>query len=477
MRVASVTEEYINAPANLSTTYDGNNHWINSFSDSWIKNYHSDENAVVVNSINYVPPVGSTTGQAESLGTDTSNLKKAGTYTVNMGLAKDLNRRWSDGTTSNKTFNINVGQMPSVVTVTNPYSAPTYLPDELPTLTNTASNGTPGTFSWKAQQPQEGAHEYTWYFTPDDDVNYAPKEGKLTFDYLGDSILSIEVKKFNENNKTIFTNTPLTTLKSYFEVVATYASMGSGDEPRPLTSFIVQIDDNNGKLVGGSNNVTIFTNDYSKSTSYTIKNVQELEYTQIITLTFSQTTFTYPVTAEEIRDKIALFKVKRNDEQTVDVDKSETTVEGDLTAGTKTLTLKLGDLTKTFSVTINKGDYNIPDSVFEDKKVTYTGEAFDPEGWIDTSKLPAGMTVSYSCDGDMTEVNESGYTVTATFSNPDPDNYNNPAPKTAKLIISDKPTYNMDGVTFEDKEVVYNGQSQSIAISGTLPDGVTVKYY
>ena len=36
--------------------------------------------------------------------------------------------------------------------------------------------------------------------------------------------------------------------------------------------------------------------------------------------------------------------------------------------------------------------------------------------------------------------------------------------------------YDMSGVTFADKTVVYNGQAQTLAVSGKLPDGVTVAY-
>ena len=39
-----------------------------------------------------------------------------------------------------------------------------------------------------------------------------------------------------------------------------------------------------------------------------------------------------------------------------------------------------------------------------------------------------------------------------------------------------KANYDMSGIKFEDKAVTYNGQAQSLAISGNLPEGVTVSY-
>ncbi|MDE5765724.1 MAG: hypothetical protein K2I17_00990, partial [Clostridia bacterium] len=89
----------------------------------------------------------------------------------------------------------------------------------------------------------------------------------------------------------------------------------------------------------------------------------------------------------------------------------------------------------TASLTIAKADYVIPDGLFTAKSITFTGNAFDPTGWIDETQLPAGMTVSYSCATDMTSIGT--HTVTATFTNPDPANYNDPAGKTATLTISD----------------------------------------
>ena len=53
----------------------------------------------------------------------------------------------------------------------------------------------------------------------------------------------------------------------------------------------------------------------------------------------------------------------------------------------------------------------------------------------------------------------------------------NYAGKTKQFVINvDRAQYNLSGVKFENKTVIYNGNNQEILISGTLPEGVTVSY-
>ncbi|MDE6074810.1 MAG: hypothetical protein K2G26_00060, partial [Clostridia bacterium] len=476
---AAAENATIDAPGHIDElTYDGESKWIDNLSTKkpeWL-------NLELYNSTDYMTP---SIVYTDTKGVETSatkdNVKEAGTYRVTMNLASGL--KWSDNEgTGGRSFTITVKKAESAVTVDNPYSDPVYMPSKLPDLTNATDGGTKGTFSWRTQTPKIGINDYTWYFTPDNDISYNPAEGTLTFDFMEDSILSIEVTKFNENNDTIYTNTPLTTLKSYFKVSAIYSSTKDSDEPlKSLTAFIVQIDNNNGKLVAGSNDVTIFTSDYAKSTSYTINNVQELSYTQIVTLNFSQTTFTYPVTEEQIRDKISLFKVKRNDEQTVDVDKSEATVEGDLTVGSKTLTLKLGDLSKTFNVTIEKGTYDMDGvELSGEKTVTYDG---DTHALTLSGTLPEGVTagdITYTKQGgtpSTTAPTDAGtYTVKVSFTG-DAANYNTISDVTATLTIG-KATHEIPTDYETTKQFTYTGSVISLPVNWIdVPEGVTVKYY
>jgi len=124
------------------------------------------------------------------------------------------------------------------------------------------------------------------------------------------------------------------------------------------------------------------------------------------------------------------------------------------------------DLTATLKIT--KADYDLSDVLFEDVTVTYDKQAHSIT--IPVDALPEGLAVSY----EGNEVTNAGvYTVTATFT-PDA-NHNSPAPMTATLTIN-KAVYDMSGISFTGKSVGYDGETHSIEISGTLPEGVTVSY-
>ena len=103
--------------------------------------------------------------------------------------------------------------------------------------------------------------------------------------------------------------------------------------------------------------------------------------------------------------------------------------------------------------------------VFADKAVVYNGTAFS----IETTNLPAGVSVTYENNG---KTDAGVYTITAKFTGNE--NYNEIADMTATLTIA-KATYDMSGVVFADKAVVYNGTAFSIEATN-LPDGVSVTY-
>ena len=93
----------------------------------------------------------------------------------------------------------------------------------------------------------------------------------------------------------------------------------------------------------------------------------------------------------------------------------------------------------------------------------------------DVWSLPTATTNfgAVTCDkvvGDL--VNADTYTVTYTVAGTS--NYNGDV-KTISVTIN-KSTYDMTAITFAGSIVEYNGQTHSLAISGTLPNGVTVEY-
>lgn len=104
-----------------------------------------------------------------------------------------------------------------------------------------------------------------------------------------------------------------------------------------------------------------------------------------------------------------------------------------------------------------------------DSTVTYDGREHSIEI---NGTLPEGVTVEYSDNG---KINAGEYTVTASF-------YFNGthiegADLTATLTINKASlTSEMEGITFSGKTFVYDGEAKSLAISGTLPAGVTVSY-
>lgn len=79
------------------------------------------------------------------------------------------------------------------------------------------------------------------------------------------------------------------------------------------------------------------------------------------------------------------------------------------------------------------------------------------------------MTVRYDTSNAATDA--GSYEIKATISKP---SYRD-LELTATLTI-EKATYDMTGVTFQNKSVAYNGEKQSILISGELPAGVSVEY-
>ena len=129
-------------------------------------------------------------------------------------------------------------------------------------------------------------------------------------------------------------------------------------------------------------------------------------------------------------------------------------------------------------LTIKKADYDLSNIKFEDKDVNYNGTKHNikVEG-----ALPNGLAIDYTItkEGGKEETGNSAqnagkYVIKATFTG-DYTNYNVIEPKYATLTIN-KAKIDMSGVTFENEEVTYDRQVHSLAISGTLPTGVSVKY-
>ena len=115
-----------------------------------------------------------------------------------------------------------------------------------------------------------------------------------------------------------------------------------------------------------------------------------------------------------------------------------------------------------------KLDYDMSNVKFEDKVVFYDGEEHTLEI---TGSLPTGVSVTYT-NNKLTEVGT--LQVTASFKG-DYVKYNKIPDMEATLTVV-KGEYDISDIKFENKTVVYDGTAQSLAITGTLPEGVTVTY-
>ena len=141
---------------------------------------------------------------------------------------------------------------------------------------------------------------------------------------------------------------------------------------------------------------------------------------------------------------------------------------GEYTVSAYALNAEKQFLSAELNITVARATYDMSNISFADDSVSYNGEE---QSLAISGDLPDGVTVTYDGNGN-TNVGE--YTVTAKFSVSDA-NYNEIDDMTAKLTIT-KADYDMSGITFADDSVPYNGEEQSLAISGDLPAGVTVTY-
>ncbi|MCI7094522.1 MAG: leucine-rich repeat protein, partial [Clostridiales bacterium] len=131
--------------------------------------------------------------------------------------------------------------------------------------------------------------------------------------------------------------------------------------------------------------------------------------------------------------------------------------------GTHSLTVSYEGVTCLWTVTLKNHDFT--GVTFEDITTTYDGTAKT----LAVTGLPAGAEVSY--DKETTYTNAGTYKVKATVTLA---NYN-PIELTATLTIN-KATYDMSGVVFKDKSVIYTGEAYSIEATN-LPNGVSVSYF
>ena len=118
------------------------------------------------------------------------------------------------------------------------------------------------------------------------------------------------------------------------------------------------------------------------------------------------------------------------------------------------------------TVRVAKADYDMTGVALNGASVTYDGQA---HSLAISGTLPEGVTVRYEGND---QVNAGTHPVRAIFTAGD-QNHNDPVSLSANLIILKS---DVTGITFSGQTLTYDGQEHSLAISGTLPSGVSVSY-
>ena len=134
--------------------------------------------------------------------------------------------------------------------------------------------------------------------------------------------------------------------------------------------------------------------------------------------------------------------------------------------GDHDITVSYGDQSYTFGVSVKRSVFEGL-SFSENNVFTYDGKAHGVEV---EGNIPANAIVTYS--GGNSFVNAGIYDVTAIVSC---DGY--VTERLSTTVTIQRAKYDMSGVKFEAKEFVYDGNAHSVAISGTLPKGISLPTY
>ena len=134
--------------------------------------------------------------------------------------------------------------------------------------------------------------------------------------------------------------------------------------------------------------------------------------------------------------------------------------------GEHTITASYGGQSCTFKISVRRATFG--ELRFSENRVfTYDGNSHTVEVEGD---LPANAVITYPSGNSF--VNAGTYDVTAIVSC---DGY--VSQKLSTTVKIERAKYDMSGVSFDSKEIVYDGATHSIEISGTLPEGVSAPKY
>ncbi|MDE6075610.1 MAG: hypothetical protein K2G26_04155, partial [Clostridia bacterium] len=485
-----VTNSGIDAPGTISAVdYDGSSKWISELQGEqkpdWLNtDIYNNAAFMTVESISYSDHLGSAATNL-TLPVNKEDIINAGVYTVTLKLANGL--KWSDSSTGTKSFTITINQI-------SPHANPQYekvmkrfLRDGLPKLTN-IEGGVAGEFSWGIQQPQLGTNDYTWTFIPEDKVNYVSTDsGKIQLSFVQAEIKEI---KINEDAE-IFDNLTLEEIKERLGITAVYED---GSEA-PLSGDAFDLITQDDPLPPGDGyTITVELPD-GRFWDFTV-NVTKAEMTSIRTNWINGSTFTYPVTSEEILKALRITTtwnyagntaIELTNEEKVEY----LTLDGEITIGKPSLTVTYQEgakkLTATITPTINKGTLDISGITFTGDTVTYSGDytKLTATGNVVCAKsgeVISGVNFVYTYLKDSAEVdgaadngvaNAGTYTVKLSFTHSN--GYYEPIEeiKTTTLTINKA---KVTGIVFAgDSKPEITGKTYTLEATG-VPSWVSVVY-
>ncbi len=199
-------------------------------------------------------------------------------------------------------------------------------------------------------------------------------------------------------------------------------------------------------------------------TSCTLADVDSLqtEDYSLNDITFNSETFIYDGTNHSIKISGTIpTGVKVTYENNGQKNVGKYTVKATLTKNGVTL------LTKTATLTIKKAPLDLDEITFDDMTYDYDGNI--PDVKI-SGELPKDIGVTYSSN---LKAEPGIYKVNATLT--DYSGRYESKTLTAKVTIK-APFFDSKKISFENQEFVYDGEEHNLAISGDLPDYVTVSY-
>ncbi len=129
---------------------------------------------------------------------------------------------------------------------------------------------------------------------------------------------------------------------------------------------------------------------------------------------------------------------------------------------------------KTATLTIEKAAYTLEGVSLNDASRPYNKSYQQLTASDVVGTLPAGVTAIVT-GTPIKDVGTSEFTLSFILSDELAKNYTISATDTATLTVT-KADIDMSGVSFADKTVKYSGTSNSITVTGQLPDGVSVSY-